>query len=375
MTGTFYAFLMQSQEGYPQLAKMNYEISSSIKLNFIAYNKYHTIANYLKSMYDIFLKIYKNKGDYTMTNLQNQIENYLEYCGTQKCLDVKTLKAYRIDLRQFSEQISITETAEVTSVILETYVAHLHRQYAPKTVKRKIASLKALFHYFEYKEIINQNPFSKLQMRFREPIILPKTIPLHTIETLLNTVYKQYCNAPSSFKKRNSLRDIAVIELLFATGIRISELCTIQSQNIDLQNHVIIIKGKGAKERLIHICDDHVILALDKYRCEYDNEISSCGYFFVNSIGNHLSDQSVREMINKYCQIADIQQHITPHMFRHSFATLLLEEDVDIRYIQTMLGHSSINVTEIYTHVTMSKQKDILESKHPRKNMNVSSQL
>lgn len=276
-------------------------------------------------MYDIFLKIYKNKGDYTMTNLQNQIENYLEYCGTQKCLDVKTLKAYRIDLRQFSEQISITETAEVTSVILETYVAHLHRQYAPKTVKRKIASLKALFHYFEYKEIINQNPFSKLQMRFREPIILPKTIPLHTIETLLNTVYKQYCNAPSSFKKRNSLRDIAVIELLFATGIRISELCTIQSQNIDLQNHVIIIKGKGAKERLIHICDDHVILALDKYRCEYDNEISSCGYFFVNSIGNHLSDQSVREMINKYCQIADIQQHITPHMFRHSFATLLLE--------------------------------------------------
>lgn len=129
-------------------------------------------------MYDIFLKIYKNKGDYTMTNLQNQIENYLEYCGTQKCLDVKTLKAYRIDLRQFSEQISITETAEVTSVILETYVAHLHRQYAPKTVKRKIASLKALFHYFEYKEIINQNPFSKLQMRFREPIILPKTIPL-----------------------------------------------------------------------------------------------------------------------------------------------------------------------------------------------------
>ena len=89
------------------MAKMNYEISSSIKLNFIAYNKYHTIANYLKSMYDIFLKIYKNKGDYTMTNLQNQIENYLEYCGTQKCLDVKTLKAYRIDLRQFSEQISI----------------------------------------------------------------------------------------------------------------------------------------------------------------------------------------------------------------------------------------------------------------------------
>lgn len=310
-----------------------------------------------------------------MTTLQIHIENYLEYCSTQKRLDEKTLKAYHIDLRQFSEQIYITETEEVTSVILETYVAHLHQQYAPKTVKRKIASIKGLFHYLEYKEIINQNPFSKLQMRFREPIVLPKTIPIHTIETLLNAVYGQYHNASSSYKRKNSLRDIAVIELLFATGIRISELCTIQSQNIDLQNNVIMIKGKGAKERLIHICDNHVIAALNKYCSEYNREILSCGYFFVNSIGNRLSDQSVREMINKYCQIANIQQHITPHMFRHSFATLLLEEDVDIRYIQTMLGHSSINVTEIYTHVTMSKQKDILESKHPRKNMNIPSQL
>jgi integrase/recombinase XerD len=212
-------------------------------------------------------------------------------------------------------------------------------------------------------------------MKFREPTVLPKTIPLHTIETLLNTLYNQYDNASSSYQKKNSLRDIAVIELLFATGIRISELCTIPYQNIDLQNNIIVIKGKGAKERLIHICDDHVITALDKYRSEYDNEIHSCGYFFVNSIGNRLSDQSVREMINKYCHIADIQQHITPHMFRHSFATLLLEEDVDLRYIQTMLGHSSINVTEIYTHVTMSKQKNILASKHPRKNMNISKQL
>lgn len=310
-----------------------------------------------------------------MNNLQNNIKNYLDYCNTQKRLDGKTLKAYRIDLRQFSEQISITGTTELTSSILETYVAKLHHQYASKTVKRKIASLKAFFHYLEYKEIINQNPFSKLQMKFREPIILPKTIPLQTIEILLNTLYNQYYNATSSYQKKRTLRDIAVIELLFATGIRISELCTIPYQNIDLQNNVIIINGKGAKERLVHICDDHVITALDRYHSEYDSEIHSCGYFFVNSIGNRLSDQSVREMINKYCHIADIQQHITPHMFRHSFATLLLEEDVDLRYIQTMLGHSSINVTEIYTHVTMSKQKDILESKHPRKNMNISSQL
>lgn len=310
-----------------------------------------------------------------MNNLQHHIKNYLEYCNTQKCLDRKTLKAYRIDLRQFSTQITVTEITEITSTILETYIAKLHQQYASKTVKRKIASLKAFFHHLEYKEIIDRNPFNKLQIKFREPTVLPKTIPLQTIEDLLNTIYEHHASATSSYRKMSSLRDIAVIELLFATGIRISELCYITLQNIDLQNKIILINGKGAKERLIHICDAHVITALEKYQSAYNDKIQSCGYFFVNNKGNRLSDQSVREMINKYCRIADIQQHITPHMFRHSFATLLLEEDVDLRYIQTMLGHSSINVTEIYTHVTMSKQKDILVSKHPRRNVNISNPL
>lgn len=251
----------------------------------------------------------------------------------------------------------------------------MHQQYAPKTVKRKIASLKALFHHLEYKEIILHNPFAKLQLRFREPIILPKTIPLPTIEVLINTIYEQYYNASSNYRKKASLRDIAVIELLFATGIRISELCTIPYQNIDLQNNIIIINGKGAKERLIHICNEHVISILIKYYSKFGTAIHSCGYFFVNNIGNPLSDQSVRNMINRYCHLAGIRQHITPHMFRHSFATLLLEQNVDIRYIQTMLGHSSINVTEIYTHVTMTKQKDILKDKHPRKSLNIINQL
>lgn len=159
-----------------------------------------------------------------------------------------------------------------------------------------------------------------------------------THDRLSEVPHEQYYNATSNYKKKTSLRDIAVIELLFATGIRISELCTIPYQNIDLQNNVIVIKGKGSKERLIHICNKSVITALNKYCSEYNVEIHSCGYFFVNNIGKRLSDQSVREIINKYCHIANIQHHITPHMFRHSFATLLLEEDVDIRYIQTMLS-------------------------------------
>ncbi len=310
-----------------------------------------------------------------MNNLQNEIKSYLEYCRTQKLLDKKTLKAYRIDLRQFSEQISVVNVSNITTPILEAYIAKLHQQYTPKTVKRKVASIKAFFHYLEYKEIVTQNPFNRLQIKFREPITLPKTIPLHTIELLLNTIYNQYNNSISDYEKKTSLRDIAVIELLFVTGIRISELCTISYQNIDLLNKVVVIRGKGAKERLIHICNEDVITTLTKYSSVYKTEIISCGYFFVNNVGNRLSDQSVRDMINKYCMIANIQQHITPHMFRHSFATLLLEENVDIRYIQTMLGHSSINVTQIYTHVAMSKQKNILEAKHPRQNMNILNRL
>lgn len=310
-----------------------------------------------------------------MSDLQNNIDEYLEYCKLQKRLDGKTLKAYRIDLRQFHEAVSMNETAELSPTILEAYIAKLHQQYSPKTAKRKIASLKSLFHYLEYKGKIYQNPFNRLQIKFREPIILPKTIPLHTIEVLLNTIYEQYHNAASNHKKRTSLRDIAVIELLFSTGIRISELCAIQCQHIDLENNIIVIKGKGAKERLIYLCNKDVVTAVANYYSEYNNEIRSCGYLFINNAGNRLSDQSVREMINKYCRISNIQQHITPHMFRHSFATLLLEENVDIRYIQTMLGHSSIHVTEIYTHVTMSKQKNILETKHPRKDMKILNQL
>ena len=308
-----------------------------------------------------------------MNTLESYIKNYIEYCTAQKRLDTKTLKAYKIDLRQFSEQISTTEIESITTSVLETYITNLHQQYSPKTVKRKIASIKAFFHYLEYKDIIILNPFNKLQIKFREPVILPKTIPLKTLEVLFNAAYAKYHKTTSPCQKRKTLRDIAVFELLFATGIRISELCSILLQNMDLQNNIILIHGKGSKERLIHICDPNVLSILNQYYTEYYSQISACGYFFVNNNGNRLSDQSVRDMINKYCRIADIDYHITPHMFRYTFATQLLEEDVDIRYIQTMLGHSSINVTEIYTHVTMSKQKDILASKHPRRNMNISN--
>lgn len=306
-----------------------------------------------------------------MNNLQLLISNYLEYCKTQKRLDEKTLKAYIIDLKQFSTLTSCKEITMITPNTLETHIAQLHQQYKPKTVKRKIASLKAFFHYLEYKDIIEHNPFNKIQVRFREPVILPKTIPLHTIETFLSIIYRQRYNAKTDYQKRNALRDAAIIELLFATGMRISELCALKNNDVNLFDGTILIHGKGDKERRIQIGNDAVIHILEEYKNNYLFEIQNCKHFFANQSGNALSDQAVRRMINKYTSLAAIDLHITPHMFRHTFATCLLEADVDIRYIQEMLGHSSINITQIYTHVAFAKQKDILTTKHPRKDMHI----
>ncbi len=306
-----------------------------------------------------------------MDNIKTCIKYYLEYCNLQKCLDEKTLKAYRIDLRQFSNQYSNIHIAEITSATLEQYIAGLHEQYKPKTVKRKIASVKALFHFLEYKDIVEPNPFNKILIHFREPVILPKTIPLHTVETFLSAIYRQRENAKTPYQKKNALRDAAVIELLFATGMRISELCSLKISDVNLYDGTILIYGKGHKERRIQIGNESVIRILREYKDNFRTKMQSCSNFFVNQSGRTLSDQSVRRMINKYTSLASIEQHITPHMFRHTFATSLLEADVNIRYIQEMLGHSSINTTEIYTHVTVAKQRDILATKHPRKDFHI----
>ena len=259
-----------------------------------------------------------------MKKLESTISNYLEFCHNQKKLDTKTLKAYQTDLKQFSLKALDIEINDINSDILEKFIGNLHKEFKPKTVKRKIASLKAFFHYLEYKDIIKINPFNKIQIKFREPNILPKTIPLNTMELFLSTI-----------------------------------------------NRNILVYGKGHKERLIQIGNDNVIDILKQYETEFQKEILQCKNFFVSLPTKPLSDQSVRRMITKYSTLASINLHITPHMFRHTFATCLLEADVDIRYIQKMLGHSSINITEIYTHVAISKQKEILTNKHPRKNFHI----
>lgn len=306
-----------------------------------------------------------------MTHLQTHIDSYLEYCRYQRRLDGKTLKAYQTDLTQFSRQIPPVDAPNITPEILENFIAGLHQTYKPRTAKRKIASLKAFFHYLEYREQIEKNPFSKLRIKFREPSTLPKTIPLSTVETFLRVIYRQRRNGKTDHQRKSALRDVAVIEMLFATGIRISELCSLNIGDVNTEEGIILINGKGSKERRIQIGNSDIIQLLNEYKTHFLPEIRQCQHFFVSMAGEALTDQAVRRMINKYTALAAIELHITPHMFRHTFATCLLEADVDIRYIQEILGHSSIHITELYTHVAMSKQRDILATKHPRKDFQI----
>lgn len=284
------------------------------------------------------------------------LEEYLDFSKDYKRLDSKTLKAYRIDIKQF---IEFSNNIDVCQKINE-YIIYLHNSYKPKTTKRKIASLKAYFKYLRKKSYFTEDVTEVFEVKFREPATLPKTISIYNLKQLFKTVYDLKNISNDKF----IIRDIVILELLLATGMRISEVCNLKSSAIDLKSCKITILGKGSKERDLSISGGHLVNSLLEYQNTWDNIGNE--YYFLNNRNNKISEQSVRFMIKKYYQLAGVNQHITPHMFRHSFATMLLDQDVDIRHIQKMLGHSSINITEIYTHVSNQKQKEILMTKNPR---------
>lgn len=305
------------------------------------------------------------------SNVNILIAQYLSHCKYEKCLDSKTQKAYKTDLLQFADYILDRESV-LSKDNLQAYLTELHRRYKIKSVKRKIASLKAFLNYLEYEDVLRDNPLNRMRIKLHEPFLLPRTIPLETVDVILQCAYKQKQSLNGTpCQLRTRLRDIAVLEFLFATGVRVSELCFLRKDSINLSSGEIKIYGKGSKERLIQIGNKDVLSAISSYYSASSADIETSGWFFVNRLGQRLSDQSVRNIVNKYTRLAGIDQHITPHMFRHAFATLLLEEDVDIRCIQQLLGHSSISTTQIYTHVTSKKQRDILTAKHPRNRISI----
>ena len=202
-------------------------------------------------------------------NLNKNITAYLSYCAKQKTLSPKTTKAYKIDLTQFAD----FSKGEFTKNSLSKYISYLHKQFKPKTAKRKIASLKAFAHYLMIQDIISINPFEKIDASFREPMVLPKTIPFNIIERILANAYENLQHCGSDYSWRSAVRDIAVLEVLFATGARVSEICTLMPDSVDLLNHTIKIFGKGSKERIIQIENTDVLNALNKYYKAFHEDI------------------------------------------------------------------------------------------------------
>ena len=194
-------------------------------------------------------------------NYTEQVRKYLEYCEFRKELDGNTLKAYRIDLKQFFEYAMEDIPGKEK---IEDYITELHKKFKQKTVKRKIASVKAYYNYLVEKEIINDNPFRKIKVKFKETMLLPRIIPREEIEQLLNYIYEQE-NKNNVKNHKYWLRDIAVIETLFATGARVYEISNIREDNVNLNTGLIRIMGKGGKERYIQIASSEILNVLKKY--------------------------------------------------------------------------------------------------------------
>jgi len=309
-----------------------------------------------------------------MIKISPAISDFLSHCRIEKNLSQKTIKAYQNDLLQLTSFLVTErhsgELASISKIEIRSYLDTM-KNLKPKTVKRKIASLKAFFNYHEFEENIVVTPFRKMRINIKEPKELPAVMNIQEMTKIFNVVYKERDSFknPMSYAYAEALRNVTVIELLFTTGARVSEIANLTAQAINLESGTINIKGKGNKERIIQVCNAESINIIQQYFELNKAMIEKEGYFLINRFNKKLSDQSIRNMVRSAAESAGISRRITPHAFRHSFATLLLEKDVDIKYIQAMLGHSTITTTQIYTHVNKQKQREILQTKHPRQDI------
>ncbi|WP_027400294.1 tyrosine-type recombinase/integrase [Anaerovorax odorimutans] len=330
------------------------------------------------------------------------IKQFIQYCQNQRRLSASTIKAYNFDIACFISFLKKSESenfnlTDVTKPTLEHYLDDINQRLAVKTVKRRFACLRSLYNYLEYEELIETSPFDKFHFNMREPYKLRESMTLEEVNQILATAYKQMppsiplevIDAQDNYNKTNGkitfrndvslsseeyiwVRDIAILELLFVGGVRVSELCDLKLEDFKSVHMALHVHGKGNKERLVYLENDEVIIALNRYLYYRMASGINLPGIFITRFGKKLSSQAVRNLVTKYSHLAGIKKNITPHVFRHTFATLLLEEGVDIKYIQDFLGHSSISTTQIYLHTTNRKKRKIISEMHPRQKLSLS---
>ncbi len=281
--------------------------------------------------------------------LVNYISDYIEYLEIEKGLAVNTLLAYRCDLyslSQFFNKIGIKSLDDITRTHLNLYIKDLYdKKYTPGSITREIASIKGFFKWLNINEYIKHNPALAIEQP-KLPKRLPKVLSLKEITTLLNS-------------SLNTLEK-AILELLYASGLRVSELTDLQINNIDTKTRYLRCLGKGSKERIVPI-GKKACQALEKYFKQREYIIKKYNikskFCFLKDSGKKLTRQDVYSFINSLGK--NIDKDISPHTIRHSFATHLLENGADLRVVQELLGHSDVSTTQLYTHISKKRLKEI----------------
>ena len=305
-----------------------------------------------------------------MQTVKAAIDAFLKYCEFERNFSHHTLKAYRLDLDYFSRfalrEYLADKILDISRQHVREYVRCLHH-YKPRTQRRKVASLKSLFGFLEFEGVLELNPTRNLRLDIRMGRLLPRTVSLSTLRMLFGQVHsKRNCQPCRTRFSDVAVRDVALFELMFSSGMRVSEVSDLRVEAVDLERSAILVRGKGNKERRIPICDSEVHSALAAYIGIHSIGRNPSGFFFINRFGRRLSEQSIRMALRRHAKAAGIEK-ITPHVLRHTVATMLLEQGVDLRFIQTFLGHSSIVTTTIYAHVTDKSQREVLNQRHPRR--------
>lgn len=293
--------------------------------------------------------------------MNNLIHEFINYLSVERGLATNTLESYGRDLRQYyqylgEDQVDLDAVSRSTII---NYLMFLQKQgKATATIARRLAALKAFYQFLVREKRIKTDPTANLESPKLEKR-LPRVLTVSEVERLL---------AQPDPSLPAGLRDRAMLELLYATGIRVSELVSLNVEDVNLETGYIRCTGKGSKERIVPLGSlaikwVHEYLQGGRPKLVKDREETA---LFVNHHGNRLTRQGFWKIVKKYAEDARIDKEITPHTLRHSFATHLLENGADLRSVQEMLGHADISTTQIYTHVTKGRLKEVYARTHPR---------
>ncbi len=289
--------------------------------------------------------------------MDRYIEKFMRYLEIEKNASRHTIINYSVDLKSFKDFMKEIPIEKVDYIALRRYLAHIKENNLSKvSVARKIASIRSFFKFLFREGIIKSNPAASLSSPKKDKH-LPKFLDEGEVVKLLES--------PDT-ESEAGLRDRAILETLYSTGIRVSELVGLNVDRIDQIGGVIKVYGKGKKERIVPI-GDRALQVIRQYlkKRRYDDSKREQA-LFLNKNGGRITDRSIRRVVNKYITKISIQQKISPHTLRHSFATHLLDHGADLRSVQELLGHANLSSTQIYTHITTERLKAAYEKTHPR---------